>query len=78
MPTREEIKEALNALCCVANAKDLVKSPTGFDADVDGAMEELSDLGVVIKSARSHWSNCSYGHGRECNCGAQWTVEPLI
>ena len=52
MTKQEEIREVLNTLCCVASAKDLSKSSTGFDEEVKGAMVELDELGVVIKGER--------------------------
>jgi len=65
MPTKEEIREVLVTLCCVAKAKDLSKSPTGFDDEVNGALLELYDLGVVRKVDRElpHCDIC-YGTGR--------------
>ena len=45
---KKEIREVLNTLCCIAMGKDLSKSPTGFDDEVDGVMLELHELGVAI------------------------------
>ncbi len=52
MTKQKEIREVLDTLCCVAKAKDLSKSPTGFDDEVSRAMLELQELGVVIKVER--------------------------
>lgn len=45
----KEIREVLDTLCAVAKARDLSKSPTGFDDDIDNALFELQELGVVLK-----------------------------
>lgn len=52
MNRQEEIKEVLNTLCAVARARDLSKSPAGFDDDVDNALLELKELGVAIRVDR--------------------------
>lgn len=49
MTKQEEIRERVITLCCVAKVKDWLKSPTGFDDEVDEFLSDLSDMGVVIK-----------------------------
>ena len=52
MIKREEIREVLLTLCAMAKARDLSKSPTGFDDDVDWAILELHLQGCVLKVDR--------------------------
>jgi len=52
MTRQEEIREVLTTLGCRCKAKDLAKSPTGFDDEVDAAMVELDELGVAVKVDR--------------------------
>ena len=84
MTKQEEIREILDTLCCVANAKDLTKSPTGFDEEVETAMQELDSQGVVIKveCPDCEWSQVgdeSVGMTPCHSCNSTgYIVEPLI
>ncbi len=65
MTKQEEIREVLTTLGCKCKAKDLAKSSTGFDSEVDEAMAELDKLGVVIKVGREMpYKKCKTCGGR--------------
>ena len=72
MTRQEEIREVLVTLCAVAKVKDLTKSPTGFDDEVENAMLELHELGVVIKVAKP------FRIGESINDDGLVAVEPLV
>ena len=87
MTKQGEIRDILITLCCEAHAKDLSKSPSGFDGEVNGALQELSDVGLVIKVERKHDSDCSVHNMPACPTGpcdcivlpvGCVAVEPLI
>ncbi|MEE9303054.1 MAG: hypothetical protein V3U84_04625 [Thiotrichaceae bacterium] len=83
MTKQEEIRERVITLCCVAKAKDLSKSPTGFEDEVNEFLADLHSQGVVIKvdgELPKDWyvRTCCRQMIKQFNEAGYVAVEPLI